>query len=224
MPEMCRNGRCAPISAHTASLRRSFRQKSHSRGWRRLDEAGQRDGGAHVGQRVVRGLVRDAVGLRQVLQLERRPAVLVLRPLDALGPQRPGGAHDVEQVPAAALVLPLARVRVDQVAPEQVARDLVVEADRVVADADRAGLRQRALDLGGERVLGQALLEAGLRHDAGEQAGLGVGQRIGRRAGSSASPAGRSRSGRHRCGCRRTAPGGRGAARGRRFRSRARRS
>ena len=78
--------------------------------------------------------------------LKRRPAVVVRRPLDALGAQRPGAAHHVEQVPAAAVVLPLARIGVDQVAPEQEARHLVVEADRVVAHADgaRAGqLRPR---------------------------------------------------------------------------------
>ena len=108
------------------------------------DQARQRDGGAHVRQRIVRRLVHQAVGARQVLQLEARAAVLVRRPVDAFGPQRVGHAHHVEQVPAAAVVLPFARIRVDQVAPEQEARDLVVEADRVVADADGAGLAPNA--------------------------------------------------------------------------------
>ena len=55
-------------------------------------------------------------------------------------------AQHVHQVPAAALVLPLARVGIDQVAPEQEARDLVVEADAVVAHAHRARPREFGFD------------------------------------------------------------------------------
>jgi hypothetical protein len=144
------------------------------------DEAGQRDGGAHVGQRIVRRFVQQAVGARQVFELEAGLAVFLLRPLDAVGAQRVGEAHHVEQVPAAAVVLPFARIRVDQVAPEQEARDLVVEADGVVAHADGAGLREGLLDVRGELVLGNAALQAHLGRDAGDQAGLGAGQVVGR--------------------------------------------
>ena len=144
------------------------------------DQPRQRDGGAHVRQRIVRRLVQQAVGLGEVLELEAGAAVLLLRPLDAVGPQRIGQAHHVEQVPTAAFVLPLARIGIDEVAPEQEARDLVVEADGVVAHADGAGLREGALDLRRELVLGQAAFEAQLRRDAGDQRGLGTRQVVGR--------------------------------------------
>ena len=139
----------------------------------------QRDGGAHVAERIVRGLVQQAVGGGQVLQLEGRPAVGMGGPFDALGPQRIGAAHHVQDVPAAAVVLPLAAIGVDQIAPEQVARDLVVEAQGVVAHAHGAGLTQCLQHRGGKLVLGHALGQAGLRRDAGEQAALGVGQAVG---------------------------------------------
>jgi hypothetical protein len=74
--------------------------------------------------------------------------------------------------------LPFARIRIDQVAPEHEAGDLVVEADGVVAHADGAGLRKRLLDGGGELVLGHAPFQTLLRRDAGNQAGLRVGQEI----------------------------------------------
>ena len=86
MPETCRKGRPLPISASTASLRRSFRQKSHSRGLRSLDQPRQRERGAHVGQRVVRGLVRQAVGRGEVLELERGPL-----PSSCVGHSMPSG-------------------------------------------------------------------------------------------------------------------------------------
>ena len=145
-----------------------------------LDEPGQRHGGAHVRQRVMRSLVRDAVGHSQVFELERRPAIVVRGPADAVGPQRIGAAHHVQQIPAAALVLPFAGVGVDQVAPEQEAGHLVVEADRVVAHADRARLRQFRLDRRGKGVFRHAACRAHLWCDAGQQAALGVGQRVGR--------------------------------------------
>jgi hypothetical protein len=144
------------------------------------DQASQRQCGPHVGQRIVRALMRQAVGGGEVLQLEAgAAAVRALRPGDALRAQRPGGAHQVEDVPAAATVLPLAGVGVDQVAPEQEARDLVIEADGVVAHADGAGLGQQALDARGKGGLGLALGQAFLRRDAGDEAGVGVWQVVG---------------------------------------------
>ena len=122
----------------------------------------------------MRRLVQQAVGARQVSELEAGLAVDLGRPDDALGAQRVAQAHHVEQVPAAAVVLPLACVGVDQVAPEHEARDLIVEADRVVADADGAGLGQELFDLPGKLMFGHAALQTQLRRDAGEQAGLGV--------------------------------------------------
>ena len=145
-----------------------------------LEQACQGDGGAHVRQGIVGGLVAQAIGLGEVLQLEGGAAVVMLGPLDAFGAQGPGGAHHVQQVPAAAAVLPFAGIGVDEVAPEQVTRDLVVKADGVVAHADGVRLGQFVFDGAGKRVLGHALLQAGLRQDAGEQAGFGFGQVVGR--------------------------------------------
>ncbi|MNR29001.1 hypothetical protein D3C85_1463580 [compost metagenome] len=68
--------------------------------------------------------------------------------------------------------MPFAGVGVDQVAPEQEAGDFVVEADRVVADADGARLGQLAFDGGGKLLLRHPEFGAALRRDAGEQAGF----------------------------------------------------
>ena len=135
----------------------------------------QGQGGAHVGQSIVCGVVRNAVGPGQVLQFEAGRTVVFLGPVDALGAQRVGHAHHVKQVPTATLVLPLTRVGVDEVAPEHVARDLIVETDGVVAHANGAGAAQFGLDAGGKFALGHAAFQAHLRCDAGDEAGLGVG-------------------------------------------------
>ena len=61
------------------------------------------------------------------------------------------------------------------------AGDFVVEADGVVAHADGAVAAQLGQDGVGEAVLRQPLGQAGLRHDAGEQAGFGIRQIVGSR-------------------------------------------
>ena len=146
------------------------------------DEAGQGNGGAHVGQGVVRGFMRQAVGGGQVFELEAGQAVFARGPLHAFGAQGVGAAGHVEQIPAAIAVLPFARVRVDKVAPEQMARDFVVKADAVVAHAHGARLGQRGVHAGGKFALRQAALRAKLRGDAGDQAAFRLGQRVCRRA------------------------------------------
>jgi hypothetical protein len=52
------------------------------------DQAGQRDRGAHVGQRIVRRFVQQAIGLGQVFQLEAGLAIFLGRPVDAFGAAR----------------------------------------------------------------------------------------------------------------------------------------
>ncbi|UUZ52091.1 hypothetical protein LP420_09620 [Massilia sp. B-10] len=71
------------------------------------------------------------------------------------------------------------RVRIDQVAPEQEARDFIVETDGVVADPDRARLAERRLDRRGKLMFRHAPFEALLGRDAGDQARHRVGQEIG---------------------------------------------
>ena len=136
----------------------------------------QRHGGAHIGQRIVRGVVRQAVGGAQVFQFETHPSLLIGRPDDTLRPQRKSGAHQIEHVPTSALVLPFARVGVEQVAPQQKTREFVVEADRVVTHADGAGLAERLLDGAGKLVLRHAAFQAQLRRNAGNQTRLRIGQ------------------------------------------------
>ena len=102
-------------------------------------------------------------------------------PLQAFRAQRIGATQHVQQIPAAAFVLPLARIRVEQVAPKQEARHFVVETDRVVAHAYRARTRQLLFDHVGKLNFGQALIQAGLRQDAREQTGFGLGQKVRRR-------------------------------------------
>ena len=140
------------------------------------DQPRQRDGGAHIAECVMGLVVQQAVGAGQVLELEAGAAVFLAGPLDALGAQGVDHAHHIQQVPATAVVLPFARIGVDQVAPEQEARHLVVKADGVVAHADGARLGEGGFDLARKGVLGQALLQALLGGDAGDQAGFGAGQ------------------------------------------------
>jgi len=85
-------------------------------------------------------------------------------------------AHHVQQIPAPAAVLPFARVGVHEVAPEQKAGDFVVKANAVVARANGARLRQLGMNARGKVMLGNAVAQAVLGDDAGNQTGLGVGQ------------------------------------------------
>ena len=142
------------------------------------DQACQGDGGAHVGQRIVRRFMHQTVSLAQVFQLEAGLAIVALGPFDAFRAQRMRHAHHVEDVPAAAMVFPFARIRIDQVAPEQETRHFIVEADGVVADADGARLGKSRLDGGGEFMFRHAQRQALLRRDAGNQARLRIGQEI----------------------------------------------
>ena len=69
-----------------------------------------------------------------------------------------------------------------EVAIEQVARELVVEADRVVARAAGAGRAERVGDDLRERGLVDAVRVGVLRRDAGQQDRVGVRQHVGRQA------------------------------------------
>src|SRR5690606_38029577 len=104
----------------------------------------------------------------------QRYSPLFFRPLDALGPQRIGGAHQIDQVPAAVAALPLTRIRVEEVAIEAIARHLVIEAQAVVARTTGPRCRERGMHAGHELALVQALLQQTLRVDAGYQTGSRV--------------------------------------------------
>ncbi len=146
------------------------------------NEPCHRYGGPNVGQRIVRRLVAQAVGARNVFQLETGPAIGLLRPDNTFGAQRVGQPNHIEQVPAAAAVLPFPRVGVDEVAPEQKARELVVKADGVVAHAHGARLGQLRLYDRRKLPFGQAAFQTKLGRDARDQATLRVGQVVRGRA------------------------------------------
>ena len=146
-----------------------------------LDQPCQRNRGAHIAQGIMGLLMPQAVGARQVFELERRAAIFLDRPLNAIRAQRIDHAHHIQQIPAAAVVLPLARIGIDQIAPEQKTRHLIVKANRVVAHAHRARLAEGRLNLTRKHVFWHALLQRLLRGNAGDQAGLGAGQIVRRR-------------------------------------------
>ena len=104
----------------------------------------------------------------------------MLGPNNAIRPQGVRQAHHVQQVPAAAFILPFATIGVDQVAPKQKAGKFIIEADAVVAHANGAGLRQFGMNTLGKRLLCHPALQALLRRDARNQAGGRVGQIVGR--------------------------------------------
>ncbi len=122
----------------------------------------------------MRGGMRNAVRGGQMFEPEARLAIGIGRPGDAIRPQCIGGAHHVQDIPAAATVLPFACVGIDQVAPEQKARYFVIKANRVVTDPDRAALRKRLLDCRGKLVFRHTFLNTGLGCDACNQACLWI--------------------------------------------------
>ncbi len=114
------------------------------------------NGRPNIGQRFVCMAMLDAIGLAQQLKAQTGAPIL-LGPLDAIGPQGARGSNDIDQVPAAVAALPFAGVRVEEVAVEAVAGDLVVETQRVVAGATGAGLCQLGVHPRHELGLAEAL-------------------------------------------------------------------
>ena len=111
------------------------------------------------------------VSLGQMFELEAnirsiisiRIDVLPKRPPDAPAPQRPNGADEREKIPARTSVFPLMRIWIQKIAPEKEAGDLIVEARRVVADADRAGLIEPRPDFSRGIAFRHALFFTALR-------------------------------------------------------------
>ena len=140
------------------------------------------NGGTHVAQGIVSGFVRKPIGGGQIGQFEAgfsiSNAIPVFIdfgwPLDAFGPQRVGGTYHVKQIPAPTIVLPLARIRVDQIAPKHETGDLIVKPNRVVAHANGVGLTERLFNFCGELVFRDTLPHADLRRDASDQACLRI--------------------------------------------------
>ena len=74
-------------------------------------------------------------------------------------------------------------IRIEKIAPEKEARDLVVEAGRVVPDADRSGPVEPTPDFARKLALGNAPFLADLRRHPRQKTALWAGQIISRRPG-----------------------------------------
>ena len=119
-------------------------------------------------------LKRIALGLIRIDGLH-------LGPDHAFGTKRPDSEHKGVQVPARAAVAPRVAIHVQKIAPEERTVDLVVKADRVVAQRNRIRRVEFFVHDAGKFVLGLAHLACRLRRDAGEHAGKHIGQIFGRR-------------------------------------------
>ena len=155
-----------------------------------LEQTGQGDGRPHIGQGIVGAAVLDAIGGGESLQSEGGDAIVAGRPLDALGAQGMGRRRVSMRSQRELPFCHSRRIGVAQVAVEEVAGDLVVEADAVVADPAGPWATQFAGDVGGEFGLRQAAFGGHLGGEAGDQARLGLGQQVVGGAGVNA-PAGR---------------------------------
>ena len=146
----------------------------------RADQAGKADQGLDIRQRIVCAILLEPVGRGEVLQAKAWCAVVAQRPLDALRTQGVTHAREVDQVPARVAGFPFALIRIMEIAVQQMPRELVIETQGVVADP--AGSRRGEFVVHDRRKLGfDATLALGkLRRDAGDQAGLGMRQDIGR--------------------------------------------
>ncbi len=145
------------------------------------NQASQGNGRPHVGKRFVGMTVVNAIGLAQQFQTQAGAPVL-LWPLNAFRAQGIGGAHNVDQVPAAIASLPFTGIGVEKVAVKAVAGHFIVEAQGVVAGTTGARLRQLGMHPSHELGFAQALLRQQLRRDACHQAGRRVRQDVVRRS------------------------------------------
>ena len=92
------------------------------------DEARQFEGGIDVREGVVGLVLSQVVGGGQILQPEARAAGVVGGPLDTVGAQVTGDAHQIHDVPTGVTPLPLTGVGVVEVAVEGVAGELLIKA------------------------------------------------------------------------------------------------
>src|SRR3990167_10092112 len=105
-----------------------------------------------------------AVGLCKAFELEGH-APFLLGPVDALRPQGVGGAHHIDLVPATVAALPLARIGVEKIAVQTVARHFIVESQGVVAGAAGTWRGQFGVHPSHEIGFGKALLSEDTRRN-----------------------------------------------------------
>ena len=90
------------------------------------------NGGGDITQRIMSGLVSNAIGLSQVLELKTGPTWLMIWPVDSLGAQRSAEAQHVNNIPARIAIFPLPFVGVIKVSVQTVSGHLIVKADAVI--------------------------------------------------------------------------------------------
>ncbi|MNS95078.1 hypothetical protein D3C72_1293210 [compost metagenome] len=100
----------------------------------------------------------DAIGSGQAFELERDPPLVIGRPDQAIGTQGIGGAHHIDQVPAAIAALPLPRIGVEKVSVQAVAGHLVIETQGVIPRTTGTGRRELGMHPGHEIGFAQAVL------------------------------------------------------------------
>ena len=145
-----------------------------------LQQFGDFDGGHYISHRVVRRTMLDAVGCGKIFESETGETILSERPLDPRRTQCLVGTGHIQQIPTAVTVLPLPTVRVTKAAPQGKAGNLVVKANRVVANPAGFRFSELLVNTGDECALGQPLLISQLRCNPSDPDGGRMRQSIGR--------------------------------------------
>ncbi len=122
--------------------------------------------------------VRSGQGLKP----KARQPVIRVRPLDTIGSQRIQGTRHIQQIPSAIAVLPLSSVGVAKISPQRETGDLIIKADRVVADSAGFRVREFLVNPLNECRFGQALFLCLLGRDPRHPDGGGMRQAIRARA------------------------------------------
>src|SRR5689334_20871821 len=126
----------------------------------------------------MRAMLHDVIGSGEIFEAKARRAVLSPRPFDAVRPQRVAHPREIDHVPTRVAVFPLARVRIVEITIEEVTRELVVEAQRVVADGTGSRFRERLVHARGELGFDDAFELRALWRDTSDKARAGRGQHI----------------------------------------------
>ena len=128
---------------------------------------GDLDSGHNISHRIVRRTVLDTVSCGEVLESETGETILSHRPLDPRRAQRPVRTGHIQQIPTAVAVLPFPAVGITEAAPEGKPGDLIVKANRVVANPAGFRLSELLVNTGDECHLGQPPLRRQLRRNTG---------------------------------------------------------
>ena len=130
----------------------------------------------------MRRTVLDTISCGEVLQSETGETILSYRPLNPRRAQRPERTSHIQQIPTAVAVLPFPAVGITEAAPEGKPGDLIVKANRVVANPAGFRLSELLVNTGDEGHLGQPALCRQLRRNTGHPDRGRMRQSVGGRA------------------------------------------